>query len=72
MISVLSRQTLYLIHLRLKSQQNSKIISLNFGNTIYQTITTMQKSSGFLELEPISSNSKRCIVQLMENGIKRH
>ena len=68
----LSRQTHYLIHLRLKSQQNSKIISLNFGNTIYQTITTFQKSSGFLELEPVSSNSKRRIVRLMENSIRRH
>ena len=46
-----------MIHFRLKSQQNSNIISLNFDNTIYQAIAIFQKSSGLLVWESISSNN---------------
>ena len=51
-----------LIHLRLKSQQNQKMILLNIDNAIYQTIAIFQKSPGFLEWEQISSNSESYIV----------
>ena len=51
----------HLIHLRSKSQQNWKI-TLIFDNTIYQTIAIFPESSGFLEWEPVSSNSERYIV----------
>ena len=35
-----------------------KIKSLKLDKAIYQTIATLQKSSGFLEWEPISRNVK--------------
>ena len=52
----------HLIYLRLKSQQNQKVILLNFDNIIHQTIVIFQKSSGFLEWESLSSNSERYII----------
>ena len=39
---------------------------------MYQTITVIQKSSGFLKWEPFSSNSERYIVELLENSITKH
>ena len=59
----------HLVHLRLKSQQNNKTISLNFDNAIYQTITIFQKSSGFLQKGPISSNSRRYMVYIIDSVI---
>ena len=38
------------------------MIALNVGNAIYQTVAIFQKSSGFLEWEPILSNSERYII----------
>ena len=52
----------HLIHFRLKSQRIYKMIPLSFDNVVYQTITILQKSSGFMEGEPVSSNSAMCIV----------
>ena len=46
--------------------------SLNFDNAMYQTNAIFQKSSGFLEWEPISSSSEKYIVYILENSIKRH
>ena len=37
-------------------------MSLNIDSAIYQTIAGFQKSFGFLEWEPISSNSQGYIV----------
>ena len=37
-------------------------LALDFDNVICQTIAIFQKSSGFLEWEPISSNSERYIA----------
>ena len=52
----------HLIHLRLKSEQNLKLLSLNFDSAVHQTFSIFQKSSGFLKLEPILSNIEMYIV----------
>ena len=48
-----------------------KIISLNFDHAIYQTITIFQKTSGFLEWEPILSNCKKVFRFITEKQYQK-
>ena len=49
---------------QIKITAELKKISLNIDSAMYQTIAIFQESSGFLEWNPISSNSERYIGTL--------